>query len=288
MVPTDFNRTLRYQAVADPASLLTDLKALRQGSQGAQSTRWLLVLLLIAWIVGSVIVGLVLAGSLFLFIAIPSGLLGAVVYWIVDAGYARLVLDERRLRLAAKAVRALACDLPPDGKLDLTVQFGPYNEAHYRTGEVPATNYNGTAYRLPWLRARGTLADGTKVELSTDLIARRKERTKTKGRMKVKEDLCEHVALVLRPKALPPEAKVRWPDLVRGGRLPATMRIQRAKVMDGQVILELRTFRQVRVTDKGTVLAGADAEQKLCDADGLLMPMLAAYRALDVVRAGRA
>ena len=44
----------------------------------------------------------------------------------------------------------------------------------------------------------GTLADGTRLSLTSDLVARRKERRKTKGRKKIKEDLCEHVVLTLR------------------------------------------------------------------------------------------
>jgi hypothetical protein len=198
----------------------------------------------------------------------------------------RMILDERRRKLARAAVRCLGCDLPAGGKLDLAVDFNRYTDSRYQTNSGSAGRYSTSDYRQPWLAVGGALADGARLELTADLVARRKERGKTKGRKKVKEDLCEHVVLSLRVPSLPPQTPERWPELVRKQPMPPGAFLHRAMVKQDRLTVEVRTHRQVRVTDKGSVLNGGDIEGRLANRHTLLIPVLAAYHALHACRKG--
>jgi hypothetical protein len=285
VIDPKFHSTQRYHDCAEPAALLADLKELRRRSEAARRRRKVLIACLVIFLVLDLVVCLS-TGGLACIGGIPAGILAAVFLGIGIYRASRMILDERRRKLAVAVVRALACDVPPRGKMDLSVAFGKYQQDRHRTTSGPAGNYSSSAYRQPWLAVTTRLADGSQVELGADLVARVKERAKTKGRKKVKEDLCEHVSLSLRVPRLPERAAQRWPELLKRAPMPEGAYLHRALVKGERLGVEVRTHRQVRVTNKGSVVSGGDVEQRLAGRDTLLMPVLAAYAALQGCRSG--
>jgi hypothetical protein len=211
---------------------------------------------------------------------------GGIPFGILISNAGREIIDDRRRKLAMVVVRHLACDLPRNGKLELEVDFNSCKRNQHLTDTWKLGTYSASAYRQPWLFVGGTLADGTRFALAASLLARYKERSKTKGRKKVKEDLCEHVELMLRLPSLPPALPQRWPDLARSAPMPPGAFVHRALVKKDRLTLHVRTHRQVRVTDKGTVLSGGDIETRLANRHTLLAPLLAAYHGLHACRTG--
>ncbi|MGL4551538.1 MAG: hypothetical protein ACRC33_10155 [Gemmataceae bacterium] len=282
MTPADFPATLRYHATAEPDTLLADIEGLRRFSDGVRARRWRLTALPLLWIVAGVVAASYAGGGGWYVGACAWGIGGLILYTVLDADLARLVLEARRLKTARALVRALACDVAPGDPVELSIQFGPYHAEAFRFPDAVRgyPTFAFTQYRLPWLAARGRLADGTRFEVGVELHATRKVRAKTKGRKKVKEALSERVRVELRPDALPAGTEAGWPDRVRRARLPGTVHVHRARVRDGRVALEVRTARQTRVTDKGTVIVGKDVEKQLCGPRHVLDPLLAAYGAL--------
>ncbi len=287
MINADFRDTRRYHGQAEPADLLADLKELGRRSELARSRRILWIVLLVLSVLMTFFSCPLTLLVPWVALALLAGLVGAVVFAVLIYRAGRVVLDERRRKLAAVVVRALACDLPPAGTIDLAVDFNDYQQARFLTDQGQVPNYLATSYRQPWLAVSARLADGTRLELGADLVARRKERAKSKGRKKIKEDLCEHVRLSLQVPALPAGAAERWPQHLRAAPLPEGAHLQRALVKKDRLLVEVQTHRHVRVTNKGSVTAGADIESRLANRHTLLMPVLAAYHALAGCR-GRA
>jgi hypothetical protein len=217
-----------------------------------------------------------LGGGFLYFLAVVWAIGGFVWYSYLDSDLARQVLEVRRLKTARALVRAVACDVCPGETLELMIRFGPYNEPAYCLIAEKSRN----TYCHPWLEARGRFADGTRFEVGIELHAKRKERSKRKGRKKVKEDLCEHVWVVLRPDALPDGTEAGWPARVKRASLPGAVRVHKAEVKKDRVALEVRTQHHVRVTDKRAVLVGKDIETELCGPHHVLKPLLGAYTAL--------
>jgi hypothetical protein len=282
MIPPDFRTTLRYQSKDDPASLVADLDELHARSEAACSRRNWLVALLVFWIIACILLGLVGQTPGFIVPAVFLGIVGIIVFAVLIYRASQEILDERRRKLARVVVRHLGCDLRPGGKLELSVDFNDYCDSRYLT----QTQASGEAsfYQQPWLTVSGTLADGASLELSTDLVARRKERIKRQGTRKIKEDLCEHISLTLRTASLPQAAAQRWPDLVRAQPMPPGAQLHRALVKQDRLFVEVRTQRQLRITHKGSVIHGGDVETKLANHHTLLVPVLAAYQALHACR----
>jgi hypothetical protein len=284
-----FPSTSHYKGNAEPATLLAQLGALVRSSGEARKRRPFLaggLVVALAFTALFAVLAVNAAGPLPL-LAAGGGLAGAcaaVLAVLLVRANARIV-DERRAGLAAAVVRCLACDLPPGGGLEVQVDFTGYHDAKFRTAAWPG-GFGTQEYRQPWLGVAGRLADGGRLKLQATLVVRRKERLKKKGRKKIKEDLCEHVTLALRHRALPPAAPARWPDLVRSRPLPPGALLRRAGVKHNRLTVEVRTQRCVRVTNKGTVTSGHDAEKRLASRHTLLAPMLAAYHALHACRAG--
>jgi hypothetical protein len=277
VIPGDFSATLRYHATAEPDTLLADLDKLRDRRRAAQAQRWTLVALPIGWGGLGLLAAIALGGGFLYFLAIVWAIGGFVWYSYLDADLARQILEVRRLKTARALVRALACDVGPGDKLELMIRFGPYNDPAFRVGDEKGA---AASFCHPWLEAKGRFADGTRFEVGIELHAKRKERSKRKGRKKIKEDLCEHVWVVLRPDALPDGTEAGWPARVRRASLPGTSYIHRAEVKKDRVALEVRTQHHVRVTDKGAVLVGKDIETELCGPHHVLKPLLGAYTAL--------
>jgi hypothetical protein len=276
VIPSDFSATLRYHATAEPDTLLADLDRLRDHRRSAQARRWSLLALPISWGVLGLLAAIALGGGFLYFLAFIWAIGGFVWYSYLDADLARQVLEVRRLKTARALVRALACDVEPGEKLELMIRFCPYHDPAY----CLTAEKSGNTYCHPWLEAKGRFADGTRFEVGVELHAKRKEKSKTKGRKKIKEDLCEHVSVMLRPDALPEGTEADWPARVRRASLPGAVRVHKAEVKKGRVALEVRTTRHVRVTDKGAVLVGKDIEKQLCGPHHVLKPLLAAYSAL--------
>lgn len=285
MIDPSFSSTLRYQARAEPAALLADLKELRLLSAQARGRRKVWIVCLVSFLLFAVVVGLATQGMGFL-VTIPLGVVAAIVFGVLIHRAGKMILDEHRRKLAVAVVRALACDVPPGGKMELTLDFSDYRQDRHRTSSGTAGNYSASAYRQPWLAVTTRLADGVQVELGADLVARVKERAKTKGRKKVKEDLCEHVSVSLRLPRLPERAAERWPELLKRTPMPEGAYLHRALVKGERLGVEVRTHRRVRVTNKGSVVSGGDVAQSLASRDTLLFPVLAAYAALHGCRGG--
>jgi hypothetical protein len=286
VIPKDFSSTLRYRRKDEPAILLSKLDELGQRSEEAKVRRRWWVAALVLWMVVGLCGVIAAGGNAWCIVGVLYAIAGGIVFGLLIHKASRQILDDRRRKLAKVVLGPLACDLPRAGKLELEVDFNPWKAKHYQRETWKLTAYSATAYCHPWLTVRGTLADGARFELTTDLLARCKERSKSKGRKKVKEDLCEQVSLTLRVPSLPPAAPQRWPDLVQAAPMPPGAFVHRAVVKDDRVTLTVRTHRHVRVTDKGTVISGADVETKLANRHTLLAPLLAAYHALHACRAG--
>jgi hypothetical protein len=286
VIPANFRSTLRYQCKSDPATLIADLEELAKRSLTATNRRRIAFVALVAGAAGGILVSVLGHSVLW---HVTGGVLtavGVVLIVVFIERVSRWIIDVNRCKLAAAVVRGLACDLPPNGKLDATVDFNAYTSKQYRTETSSPAGNGASAYRQGWLAVAGVLADGTHLALSSDLVARRKERRKSKGRMKVKEDLCQHVALTLRVRSLPVSAPTRWPELVRSRPMPPGVRVHRAGVKEDRLTLEVRTQRHVRITNKGIVVTGRDIEERVASRHAVLAPMLAAYHALHACRAG--
>jgi hypothetical protein len=284
VINPDFRDTLRYHGRTEPATVLADLKELRQRSETARERRRLWIICLVVALVTDVIVCIALHATATTVAGVFAGVVAAIVFGVLISRAARMTLDDRRRKLAVAVVRALGCDLPPGASLEVSIDFNKYHQDRFRTGSGQAANYQVSSYRQPWLAVAARLADGSEVELATELVARRKERAKTKGRKKIKEELSEHVRLAIRVAALPAGAEQRWPERLRAAVLPEGAYLHRALVKKDRLALEMRTHCQVRVTNKGSVTAGADAESRLANRHTLLMPVLAAYHALAACR----
>lgn len=286
MIEASFRSKLRYRQKATPARLLEDLRGLAKLAQQARRNRRLAIIATCVLIPAGILAYGVLVGGKFLWVVAILWIVAcALVCGLVAARCGRLVLDERRRSLAVRVVRALECDLAPGAKLELGIDFNPYHHRNYLVNTWSLTATRASLYRQPWLVVMGRLGDGTRLELWSDLVARRKERSKTKGRKKVKEDLHEHIRLSLRP-ASPPAGAARWPDLVRRSQLPLGVYCHRAAHKGQYLRLELKTHRLVRVTNKGAVESGGDIDSRLANCHHVLGPMLAAYDALADCRRG--
>jgi hypothetical protein len=286
VIPKDFTIKLRYRCKDEPAILLVDLDELGHRSEAARARRKWWWAALAVWMVVGIAAVAALGGGAWCFAGIVYGITGACIFGVLIVWASHEIIDERRRKLAMVAVRHLACDLPPGSKLDIEVNFNPHKAKAYQTSTGKLNAYSASAYCQPWLSVAGMLADGTVFGLTAEMLARYKERSKTKGRKKVKEDLSEQVLLTLRVPWLPPTAPDRWPALVQAAPMPPGAFVHRALVKDGHLSLTVRTHRHVRVTDKGSVISGADIETKLANRHTLLAPLLAAYHALHACRAG--
>jgi hypothetical protein len=283
VIDPNFRATLRYQCRGEPATVLADLKELRQRSEHARTMKTAWIVGLVAWAIVCIVTALA-AGPLAV-VVVLVGLAGAVVLGVLIWRASQMILTERRRKLAVAVVRALACDLPHKGEIDLALHLGDYHDDRFRIGSRNVPSYHSAAvYCQVWLRVTAVLANGLEVALRVDLLAQRKERTKTKGRKKIKEAFSEHVHLTVRVPSLSEQAAQRWPERVRSAALPAGARLHRAVVKKDRLCLELRTDQQVRVTNKGSVVSGADADTRLANRHTLLMPVLAAYHALAASR----
>lgn len=284
MIPTNFSGSLRYLVEAEPTTLLADLEALAKHSADAQARRgWFIALVFIS-IGAGIIAASTLSGGL-----IPGiilGIAGAILFGVLAHLESRQILDERRRKLAKSVVRALACDLPPEGKLELGIDFNNYHHEKYRERTWQVNLYTAAQYRLPWLVIRCKLMNGTRLELWTDHIVSRKERSKTKGRKKIKEDIYEHIRLTVCPAALPDQAEKVWPEYMRTRALPPGTYLHEARVKKNTLYLEVKTQRQVRVTNKGVVESGKDVEKNLANHHTILAPLLGAFDALQACRKG--
>jgi hypothetical protein len=281
----DFRSTLRYHARAEPATLLDDFKELHILSMTAKRWSTIWGVSTGVWIVASIILLVVVANvpdhaGGWIFLCIVGGLGGGITLGILTHRAIKSILVERRRKLAAAVVRALGCDVPPGGELEVTLDFADYHNPKYRTQSWQLTTYQTSQYRQNWLTVFGKLADGTSLQVDADLVAIRKERAKTKGRKKIKEDLCEHIKLSFRVKEFPAQSEERFSELLRKHHMPQGARLHRSAVKNGRLMVEVRTHRHVRVTNKGTVVSGGDIEKNLATHHTLLMPLLATYRAL--------
>ena len=278
MIDPTFRDTLRYQSRAEPASLLADLKELHRRSESARSRRKTLIVCLAIWGVGSIVLGV--AVKTVIAPAIITGVVGCALLGLPIWRASQLIIPERRGKLAATVVRALACDVPGGGEIELKLDFGPAEQDGFLTDSRALPGTKAAAYRQPWLAVTARLANGSEIALGVELLTRRKERTKRKGRTKIKETLHERVALTIRVPELPPGAVERWPEQVRRAVLPEGASVHRALVKKDRLSLELRTHPQTRITDKGNVVTGADCEDRLATRHTLLVPVLAAYHTL--------
>jgi hypothetical protein len=281
VINPNFHETLHYHSRAEPASVLADLKELKRLSARARAWKPVLTVGLVAWLTVAVVacvaagMGIVCVAGALWFVA------GIILFSILTHRNNRMILPERRRRLAVTVVRALACDLPPAGVVELGLDFGDYVKDRFKTDSHKLLSGGDVStYHQPWLEVTAALADGSLVTLGLDLMCRRKERTKSKGRKKIKEAMSEHVVLTIRAPDLSEQAGHRWPERVRAAPLPRSVSLRRAVVKKDRLCLEVRTPKQVRVTNKNSVVTGADVDDQLANEHTLLMPVLAAYQAL--------
>jgi hypothetical protein len=279
MINPNFRDTLRYHCRAEPSTLLGDLKELRVRSEAARTRRKVWIWSLVAWLIACFYFCAMTANAL-VCLGVFLGLVGLIAGIVLIKRAGRMILPERRRKLAVAVVRALACDLRPGGKIELGVNFHDYHQPYFQSVTSPLGAYTASIYRLPWLEVSARLAGGSQVMLGLELVCRRRERSKTKGRKKIKEEMRERVIVTIRVPRMPDGAAERWPEQMRSLPLPPSTTLHRARVKNDQLSLELRTFRQVRVTNKGSVVSGADIDDRLANRHTLLMPMLAAYQAL--------
>jgi hypothetical protein len=266
MLPADFSSTLRYRAAAEPATLLADLEALRRHSQAAVARK------------KRIFYTFALLTAMTLIIPPLALVVVLIGYWFHSRA-GRQVLDPRRLTLAEGVIRALECDAPPGAALELAIDFSPFTDPRHRVRTWTLPRYAASLYRAGWLSVSGKLADGSKLELQAEYVVTHKERKKTKGRKKTKESVHEGFHVAVRPAAAPALSAEEWNKRARRQPLPPGAHLHAAKVRNGRLLIEFRTRRGVRVTDKGSVLSGSDLDAKLAGRDVPLACLLCTYGA---------
>lgn len=204
-----FKETLVYNTTSSVTEALYDLNALRVMDLKKEKTErfWkrvmagcLLALLpVVIWaFMTKENLGLGLMALMFLL-----GV-GAILGFIFQSIEGRLNIDNRRYELMDRVLKLLSADSAPNAVVALESNFKRHDHKSKRTHTGMVGDWKVAFYKDPWLHLSGTLADGTRYQLTmTEHVQRRsKWKQSVSGKRKQKKKIksaCD-VVVTLKPK----------------------------------------------------------------------------------------